>query len=170
MPALGGMPVLVEEEKSADTEVVHWTGEYGGFLGLGDAPPYVADLQTLRTPDTAVLRAFNAIEAVTSAAALSLGAEQSTAVTNQIRNTFGLDELSVAAGNTVRDTSLVAGKRLSPKVSVRTDFNPFDQFWSFFLNYKLTPRWSVEAESGGPTGRRPLRCPAHWRRAVPGRC
>jgi translocation and assembly module TamB len=85
-------------------------------------------------------------------AALSLGAEESAAVTNQISNALGLDELSVAAGDTARDTSLVAGKRLTPKLSVRTDFNPFDQLWSFFLNYKLTQRWSVEAESGERQG------------------
>ncbi|MFT4562968.1 MAG: translocation and assembly module TamB, partial [Gammaproteobacteria bacterium] len=89
---------------------------------------------------------------VLTQAALSLGVEQSTVVRNQIRNIFGLDELSVAAGETARDTSLVAGKRLSPKLSVRTGFNPFDQLWSFFLNYKLTPRWSIEAESGERQG------------------
>lgn len=85
-------------------------------------------------------------------AALSLGAEESAAVTNQIRGTFGLDEFSVNAGTTVQDTSLVAGKRLSPKLSVRTDYNPFEQLWTFFLNYKLTPNWSVEAESGERQG------------------
>lgn len=85
-------------------------------------------------------------------AALSLGAEESAAVTNQIRGTFGLDEFSVNAGSTVQDTSLVAGKRLSPKLSVRTDYNPFEQLWTFFLNYKLTPNWSVEAESGERQG------------------
>jgi translocation and assembly module TamB len=90
--------------------------------------------------------------ALLTQAALSLGAEESAMVTNQIRDTFGLDEFSIAAGDTTRDTSLVAGKRLSPKLSVRTGFNPFDQLWSFFLNYKLTERWSVEAESGQRQG------------------
>lgn len=85
-------------------------------------------------------------------AALSLGAEESAAVTNQIRGKFGLDELSLNTGSTMQDTSLVAGKRLSPKLSVRTDYNPFEQLWTFFLNYKLTPNWSVEAESGERQG------------------
>ena len=89
---------------------------------------------------------------VLTQAALTLGAEKSAFVTNQIRSTFGLDELSVETGTTARDTSLVAGKRLSPKLSIRTGFNPFDQLWSFFLNYKLTERWSVEAESGEQQG------------------
>lgn len=90
--------------------------------------------------------------ALLTQAALSLGAEESAIVTNQIRDTFGLDELTIATGTTTRDTSLVAGKRLSPKLSVRTGFNPFDQLWSFFLNYKITERWSVEAESGERQG------------------
>ena len=85
-------------------------------------------------------------------AALSLGAEESAAATNQIRNAFGIDELSVASGETARDTSLIAGKRLSPKLTVRTGFNPFDQLWSFFLNYKLTDHWSIESESGNRQG------------------
>lgn len=85
-------------------------------------------------------------------AALSLGAEESAAVTNQIRGKFGLDELTVNTGSTVQDTSLVAGKNLSPKLSVRTDYNPFEQLWTFFLNYKLTSKWSVEAESGERQG------------------
>lgn len=85
-------------------------------------------------------------------AALSLGAEESAAVTNQIRGKFGLDELTVNTGTTMQDTSLIAGKNLSPNLSVRTDYNPFEQLWTFFLNYKLTPNWSVEAESGEHQG------------------
>ncbi len=86
--------------------------------------------------------------ALLNQAALSLGANESAAVTNEIRDAFGLDEFSVATGASARETSLIAGKRLSPRLSVRTGFNPFDQLWSFFLNYKLTEHWSVEAESG----------------------
>lgn len=81
-------------------------------------------------------------------AALSLGAEQASVVTSQVQDAFGLDELSVNAGSTVQDTSFAAGKRLSPKLSARSTFNPFDQIWSFFVNYKLSPTWSIEAESG----------------------
>ena len=58
--ALGGTQVFVEEEQSADTETAHWIAEYGGFLGLGGQPPYVADLQTCwgmaTSQDTCVLR------------------------------------------------------------------------------------------------------------------
>ncbi len=85
-------------------------------------------------------------------AALSLGAEQSSIVTSQIQNAFGLDEFGVSAGESATSSSLVAGKRITPKLSVRADFNPFDRLWTIFLNYKLTNTWSVEAESGESKG------------------
>ncbi len=81
-------------------------------------------------------------------AALSLGAERSSMVTSQVQDAFGLDEFGVNTGDTAADTSFTAGKRLTPRLSVRSTFNPFDHLWSFFLNYKLTPVWSLEAESG----------------------
>jgi translocation and assembly module TamB len=85
-------------------------------------------------------------------AALSLGAERSSAVTSRIQHAFGLDELSVSAGETASTSSLVAGKRITPKLSMRADFNPFDRLWTIFLNYKLTKTLSVEAESGQSQG------------------
>ncbi|MGR8919242.1 MAG: translocation/assembly module TamB domain-containing protein [Gammaproteobacteria bacterium] len=87
-----------------------------------------------------------------ASAALSLGAERGAVVTSQVQDAFGLDEFTVATGDTATDTSFVAGKRLTPKLSVRSDFNPFDRLWSFFVNYKLTNSWSVEAESGQRQG------------------
>ena len=83
-----------------------------------------------------------------TSAALSLGAERASMVTSQVRDAFGLDEFGIDTGETTRDTAITAGKRLTPKLSVRSEFNPFDRLMSFFLNYKLTPSWSVEAESG----------------------
>ena len=89
---------------------------------------------------------------VIARAALSLGAERSSMVTSRVQDAFGLDELSVNTGATAEQTSLTAGKRLTPKLSVRSEFNPFDRLWSFFLNYKLTTNWSVEAQSGARQG------------------
>ncbi|MGE0483828.1 MAG: translocation/assembly module TamB domain-containing protein [Gammaproteobacteria bacterium] len=81
-------------------------------------------------------------------AALSLGAERSSMITSQVADAFGLDDLSVNTGTTARETSFTAGKRIGPKLAVRSEFNPFDRLWSVFLNYKLTQNWAVEAESG----------------------
>ena len=85
-------------------------------------------------------------------AALSLGAEQSSMVTGQLRDAFGLDDFSIGTGEAARETSLSAGKRLTPRLSVRSEFNPFDEIWALFVNYQLTDTWSVEAESGERQG------------------
>lgn len=81
-------------------------------------------------------------------AALSLGAQESSMLTGQIAEMFNLDEFSVAAGDTVESTSLSASKKITRDLTFKTAFNPFDQFWSFLLNYKLTDNWSVQSETG----------------------
>ena len=53
--SLGDSKVFAEEEKSKDSEVKH-KRERVGYLGLGGKPPFVADLQTAREADPAVLR------------------------------------------------------------------------------------------------------------------
>src|SRR5690606_10252054 len=85
-------------------------------------------------------------------AALSLGVERSAMVTSEIADAFGLDRFEVSAGQTVADTSFIAGKRITPRLSVRSDFNPFDRLWSVFLKYDLSETWSIEAESGAQQG------------------
>ena len=81
-------------------------------------------------------------------AALGFGLEHSSVITNEVRDLFQLDDLGLSGGDTVADTALVAGKQLSPRLSIRSEMNLFDQLWSFFLHYKLTDSWSLEAESG----------------------
>lgn len=85
-------------------------------------------------------------------AALSLGTQESSVLTKQIRDMFGLDDFSVGGGNTVASTSVSASKRLTPKLTFKSSFNPFEQLWAFFLNYKLTDNWSVQTESGATQG------------------
>jgi translocation and assembly module TamB len=65
---------------------------------------------------------------------------------------FHLDDFSVGGGDSVDSTSLSASKRLSPNLTFRSSFNPFDQLWSFLLNYELTDNWSVQTESGVTQG------------------
>lgn len=85
-------------------------------------------------------------------AALGLGLEKAGGLTDQLRDWFALDELGLSGGDTVEDTSFVAGKQLSPRMKVRSEFNPFDRLWSVFVNYELTEHWSVEGESGARQG------------------
>jgi translocation and assembly module TamB len=86
--------------------------------------------------------------ALITQAALGFGLEQSSVITTEVRDLFQLDEFGLSGGETVADTAVTAGKQISPRLSVRSEMNLFDQLWSFFLRYKLTDSWSVEAESG----------------------
>ena len=90
--------------------------------------------------------------ALISQAALGFGLDQSSVITNQLRDLFALDEFGLNAGGDIDQTALIAGKQITPKVLVRTEMNIFDQLWSFFLRYKLTEKWSLEAESGERQG------------------
>ena len=85
-------------------------------------------------------------------AALTLGAQESSMLTGQIGEMFNLDEFSVGAGDTVESTSVNASKKLSKDLTFRTAFNPFDEMWTFLLNYRLTDNWSVQTESGVSQG------------------
>lgn len=116
--------------------------------------PAMADLETLSYVVTGEpLAGTNRSAAgMLSKAALGLGLEQAAGLTEQLRSWFGLDQLGISGGDTVEDTSFVAGKQLSPRIKVRSEFNPFDRLWSVFLNYALTEQWSVEGESGARQG------------------
>jgi len=116
--------------------------------------PTMADLETLSYVITGkpLSGADKSAASLLSKAALGLGLEQATGITDQLRDWFALDELGISGGDTVRDTSFVAGKQLSPRMKVRSEFNPFDRLWSVFVNYELTQRWSVEGESGARQG------------------
>jgi len=118
------------------------------------AEPSLPDAEVLSYLVTghALANASSGEAGVIARAALSLGADRAALVTSQLSNLFALDEFGINPGTTARTSSIVAGKRLTPKLTVRSEFNPFERVWSFFLNYKLSPRWSVEAQTGAGQG------------------
>ncbi len=118
------------------------------------AEPSLPDAEVLAYLVTghALANASSGEAGVIARAALSLGADRAALVTSQLSNVFALDEFGINPGKTARTSSIVAGKRLTPKLTVRSEFNPFERVWTFFLNYKLSPRWSVEAQTGAGQG------------------
>jgi translocation and assembly module TamB len=118
------------------------------------AEPSMPDAEVLSYLVTghALANASSGEAGVIARAALSLGADRAALVTSQLSNLFALDEFGINPGRNARTSSIVAGKRLTPKLTVRSEFNPFERVWSFFLNYKLSPRWSVEAQTGAGQG------------------
>jgi translocation and assembly module TamB len=87
-----------------------------------------------------------------ASAAVSLGLERSEMVTREIGTALGLDELSVAPGGSLDQSALVLGKALSPRLYIRYALGLLDREGSVQLDYKLTDRISLEAESGARQG------------------
>jgi translocation and assembly module TamB len=87
--------------------------------------------------------------AVLAKAALSLGVDNSASLTQQIATTVGLDEIDVGGGDQgLESTSLILGKYLSPKLFISYAYGLFSSVGTVGLDYQLTKKISVEAESG----------------------
>ena len=84
-----------------------------------------------------------------TSAALALGLSQSSSAIQEIGTKFGLDSLSVGAGeNGLQSTSLLLGKHLSPKLYVTYAKDLFSALGAIQMNYRLTDHISLEVESG----------------------
>ena len=81
-------------------------------------------------------------------AAVSLGISQSEWITSRLQQTFGVDVLALEAGDTYEDSSLVVGKQLTPRLYVSYAQNLFSPQSSFILQYQISRRLGLKAESG----------------------
>lgn len=87
--------------------------------------------------------------AVLAKAALSLGVDNSASLTQQIASTVGLDEFGVGGDDQgLESTTLILGKYLSPKLYISYAYGLFSSVGTVGLDYQLTKKISVEAESG----------------------
>lgn len=80
-------------------------------------------------------------------AAYSLGLRQAGAITNQIGQSIGLDELSVAGSNQ-NTMALVAGKQITPKLHARYRYGVFDKLGELLLRYRLSDAVAIELGAG----------------------
>ena len=81
-------------------------------------------------------------------AAAALGLSQSERITSRLQSSFGLDVLALEGGDTYEDSSLVVGKQIAPGLFVSYVQNLFSPASSFILEYQLTERLNLKAESG----------------------
>jgi translocation and assembly module TamB len=82
-------------------------------------------------------------------AALALGLGQTSSTIQEIGTKFGLDTLSVEAGeNGLQSTSLLLGKHLSPRLYITYAKDLFSAIGAIQMNYRLTDHISLEVESG----------------------
>jgi translocation and assembly module TamB len=78
----------------------------------------------------------------------SLGLERNQALTNQIRSGLGLDELSLETEDGLDNSVLTVGKYLTPKLFARYGVGLFDSRSKVSMDYTLTERLKLKAESG----------------------
>lgn len=82
-----------------------------------------------------------------SSAAFALGLKQAAPVTEEIRNSLGLTELTLASSG-MDSTSVIAGKRISSDLYVQYNYDVFSRIGGILFNYQLTDRLSLETRSG----------------------
>lgn len=82
-----------------------------------------------------------------SNAAVALGAKQAARITQQIGQSLGLDELTLA-GTGGDATALVAGKQLNSRLHARYAYGVFSRLGTLLLRYRLSNRLSLEAGAG----------------------
>jgi translocation and assembly module TamB len=94
------------------------------------------------------LQSANANERSSNAgAALALGVQQTSPITESIGSAVTLDELGVQGG-TLDETEIVAGKQLGSDLYVRFAYGVFSRIGTVLARYKLGRNVSIEAASG----------------------
>ncbi|MEO7920040.1 MAG: translocation/assembly module TamB domain-containing protein, partial [Thermoanaerobaculia bacterium] len=88
---------------------------------------------------------------VTSAAA-SLGMKGGNMLAKKLAAKFGLEEAKIETEGTYKEAALVLGKYLSPKLYVSYGIGLFDRVSTLRMNYILSRRWTVKAETGAANG------------------
>lgn len=78
----------------------------------------------------------------------TLGINQSQGITNQIQNQLGLDALSINSTGDVKDSSLMLGKYITPRIFVRYAVGLFETENSLAIDYTMTERIKLKATSG----------------------
>jgi translocation and assembly module TamB len=77
-----------------------------------------------------------------------LGLRKAKFITDEIAQTFNLDEFNIKTESDVSASSLLIGKRISPRLFIRYIVGLFDQTSRIGLSYQLSRQLRLEAESG----------------------
>jgi len=78
----------------------------------------------------------------------SLGLSRSTGLTNQVRGKLGLDVLAVSNSGNINNSVLTIGKYITPEIFVRYGVGLFDSQSKVAVDYSITDRIKLQAESG----------------------
>lgn len=77
-----------------------------------------------------------------------LGMDSGGGIKNEITRFFGVDQLEIKSDKGFDQSELWVGKYLTPRLLVRYVVGIFDQAFGFGVEYQLTDRLRLEAESG----------------------
>jgi translocation and assembly module TamB len=77
-----------------------------------------------------------------------LGMDSGGGITSEITRFFGVDQLEIKSDQGFDQSELWVGKYLTPRLLVRYIVGIFDQAFGFGVEYQLTDRLRLEAESG----------------------
>lgn len=85
-------------------------------------------------------------------AATSLGVAGGGYLAKQIGKQFGIEDVSIETGGEYKEPTLVIGKYLSPRLYIGYGLGLVEQFNSLRLRYRLSSKWTLEADSGRTSG------------------
>lgn len=77
-----------------------------------------------------------------------LGLERGQGITNQVRDKLGLDALAIENTGNINNSVLTIGKYLTPEIFVRYGIGLFDSRPKVAIDYTLSERIKLKAESG----------------------
>jgi len=77
-----------------------------------------------------------------------LGLNRSQGLTNQVREQLGLDTLDITNNGSINNTTLTVGKFITPDIFLRYGIGLFDHQSKLALDYTLTDRITLQAETG----------------------
>jgi translocation and assembly module TamB len=85
-------------------------------------------------------------------AATSLGLKSGNQIARQLGSKAGLDEARFGTEGDIESMSFLAGKYLTPKLFVSHGIGLFDRISTFRARYRLSSKWTLQAETGRGTG------------------
>lgn len=87
-----------------------------------------------------------------AAAARALRLAGGERLAQRIGASFGIEEVEIETGTTPESAALVLGKQLSPRLYINYSIGLFEPVNVLRLRYRLSPHWSLEAQSGPAAG------------------
>ena len=100
------------------------------------------------SPSPSLSSASQADATILTNAATALGFSQSEGLTRQLQNYLGLDSLTVSSDGGVEESALTIGKYLTPRLYVSYIQELMSPNAGVLLEYSITEKLKVKAESG----------------------